>query len=96
MGNGAVEITVRDSMKFLIAISDFNTILKGDSVKEQWALVKKLATVDEIVWLFDKLDDGELSAYCYCFNMQLLTICVSHACYTTTDSIDKSTWGDVD
>ena len=64
MGNGAVEINVRDSMKFLTANSDLSKILKGNFVKEHWALVEKLATADDIVRLFDKLDDGELSAYC--------------------------------
>ena len=72
MENGAVEINVRDSMKFLTANSNLSKILKGNFVKEHWALVEKLATADDIVRLFDKLDDGELSAYC-CYLQYTIT-----------------------
>ena len=46
-------------MEYIMANADLNVIKNDEFVKKHWNYITKLADIDEVVCLTDKLDDGE-------------------------------------
>ena len=60
MSQGCVKVNVKDCMEFVTAKADMNKVLQDQFIVKHKELILELASAEEVVRLFDKLNDGKI------------------------------------